>query len=175
MKGWRIGAIAWVVLVVTSWGAAHSQDYTLLEAANGGAVGVCTTMDGTKVRCRKFNPRETPAPTARPTPRPTVAPLPCEPIGTKTFVVGQDRMFCFTAAPGSTFVAIEATSPANAGCAYLKLSLVEPSGHTSYGEGAYPIKMSEEPRVVGGRYYFWVSPQWISDAPGCGTFQMMVR
>lgn len=117
-----------------------------------------------------------PTPTAAPSPKPSVQPIPCEPIGTKTFVVGQDRTFCFTAPPGSTFVTVEATSPGNVGCAYFVLQLTEPNGHKKMVDGAsYPMIGSELPRVVGGRYYLWVSPRWISEAHGCGTYTMTVR
>lgn len=142
---------------------------------------VCTLENGRKVRiddslCRPVAGQVTPAPSASPTPKPTVSPLPCEPIGTKTFVVGQDRMFCFTAPAGSFFVSVEATTPANVGCAYFRLELTEPNGHKKMVDGAsYPMIGSEGQRVVGGRYYLWVSPRWISDGRGCDTYQMTVR
>lgn len=127
-------------------------------------------------RMRRRYEREC-APTPTPTPKPTVSPIPCEPIGTKTFQVGVDRMFCFTApAAPDLFVMIEATTPANAGCAYFALELTEPNGRKKHVDGAsYPMISSSTPRVVGGRYYFWVSPQWISDARGCDTYKMTVR
>ncbi len=118
-----------------------------------------------------------PTPTPRATAKPTVAPLPCEPIGTKTFQVGVPRLFCFTApAAPDVFVMIEATTPANAGCAYFQLELTEPTGRKTFVDGAsYPMMGSSTPRVVGGKYYLSVLPQWISDGRGCDTYQMTVR
>lgn len=126
---------------------------------------------------RQCSPTPTPTPTPTPPPRPTASPLECEPIGgQQKFTVGTSRMFCFTAGPGSTFVAIEATSPANVGCAYFQLELTEPSGRKTLVDGAsYPIMGSSEPRVVGDRYFFWVSPLWLGEQPGCDTYRMTVR
>lgn len=126
---------------------------------------------------RRYERQCVPVATPSPSPKPTVAPLDCDPIGgQQKFAVGQSRMFCFTAGPGSTFVAIEATSPANVGCAYFRLELTEPSGRKTLVDGAsYPIMGSSEPRVVGGKYYFWVSPLWLGEQPGCDTYRMTVR
>lgn len=154
-------------------GASHAQDYTLLAGmASGPVVGVCTTQDGQKVKCIKFNPRETPAPTARPTPQPTVAPLPCEPIGgTKTFAEGQPRMFCFSVADGPTILEVASTTPANVGCSDFESELTSPTGHKTYTAGAYP--MGSDFRSP-GRWYFWVNPLHIG-AGLCNTYSFTVR
>ena len=136
------------------------------------ATRVCTLENGRKVRiddaaCRQVGGQ----PTA--SPAPTVVPLPCESIGgTKTFVVRQERMFCFDAGPGSAFVTVESTTPANVGCAYFRTELTSPSGLKSYGEGAYP--MGTVLRTP-GRHYFWVSPLDIADGGGCDTYKFTVR
>ena len=140
------------------------------------ATRVCTLENGRKVRIDDNACRAVGA-TPSPSPQPTVSPLDCDPIGgQQKFAVGQERMFCFTVGPGSTFVAIEATSPANVGCAYFQLELTEPSGRKTLVDGAsYPIMGSSEPRVVGGKYYFWVSPLWLGEQPGCDTYVLTVR
>lgn len=136
------------------------------------ATRVCTLENGRKVRIDDDACRAVGA-TPSPSPKPTVEPLPCEPIGgVKTFVAGQDRMFCFTAADGSTFVEVASTSPANVGCAYFRTELTSPSGLRSYGEGAYP--MGTVLRTP-GRHYFWVAPLWIADGDGCDTYTFTVR
>ncbi len=156
-----IGTITGLILAALAsfilWGAAHAQDYSLLEAANGGVVGVCTTQSGDKVKCVKFRPRETPAPTAQPTPGPTVAPLLCEAIGgVKTFVTGEPRMFCFTATgPPPAILEVTSTTPANVGCSDFESELTAPNGHKTYTSGAYP--MGADFRMA-GRYYLWVNP-----------------
>lgn len=76
-------------------GYEYSVNYSLRDKAEAaierGSLQRCYR------RCEKNH-----APLPSPSPKPTVAPLPCEPIGgTKTFVAGQDRMFCFTAADGT--------------------------------------------------------------------------
>lgn len=146
---------------------------------------VCTLENGRKVRiddvlCRpvagQVTPTPSPSPSPQLTPAPTTSPVACEPLGTKTFQVGTDRMFCFTAPAGSTYVAIEATSPGNVGCAYFQLELTEPNGRKTFVDGAsYPMIGSSTPRVVGGRYYLWVSPRWISEARGCNTYTVTAR
>lgn len=158
------------------WGGAHAtaRSLTQEELDEFGVTllgGTRSSLDRCIRRCERNNP---PLPSPQPTHSPK--PLPCEPIGTKTFVIGQDRTFCFTAGPGSTFVTIEATTPANVGCAYFQLELTEPNGKKPFVDGAtYPMMISSTPRVVDGRYYFWVLPLWISDAPGCDTYRMTVR
>lgn len=169
---WVLAMNGALLIAIAGVFTAEAQDYTLLEAANGGAVGVCTTMDGEKVRCRKFNPRATPAPTARPTPQPTVAPLPCEPIGgTKTFAEGQPRMFCFSVADGPTILEVASTTPANVGCSDFESELTSPTGHKTYTAGAYP--MGSDFRSP-GRWYFWVNPLHIG-AGLCNTYSFTVR
>lgn len=122
------------------YAVAFAQDYSLLEAANGGAVGVCTTMDGEKVRCRKFNPRETPAPTARPTPTPTRRPIPCEMFDTrvtKTFEEGEEKMLCFDVrGPGNSIVTVGSQNVGNVQCAQMQSTLIAPSGQTYDSMGA---------------------------------------
>ncbi len=151
-----------IVLILLAIAGVTDADSLLEERVEKGSLERCIR------RCEKNHPA---APTA--TPRPTVAPLPCEPMGgEKTFTAGQPRMFCFDAAAGSTFVEVASTSPANVGCAYFQSELTSPSGMKAYTEGAYP--MGTVLRVP-GRHYFWVTPLWIGDQPGCNTYTFTVR
>ena len=123
---------------------------------------------------RECAPTPMPSPVPTRSPQPTVSPLDCEPIGgIKTLAGGQNRMFCFDAPlSGGTFVAVESRNHGNVGCASLQAQLTGPDGSTADSIGAQPGAMLAR---IPGRFYWWVSPLWLSDAPGCDIYTFTVR
>lgn len=151
------------LLILLLLAAPADANYSLLNEASA-----LSPLQRCYRRCEKNHP-----PMPSPSPKPTVAPLPCEPIGgTKTFVAGQDRMFCFTAADGPLWLTVESRSHGNASCAYLKGELTSPTGEKAQTEG---VQLGAAVFRVPGRYYFWVSPVWLSEAEGCDTYTFTVR
>lgn len=142
------------------WGAAHA-DYSLLPESAKSSLDRCYR------RCEKNNP-----PLPSPVPTHSPKPLPCEPIGgVKTFAEGEPRMFCFDVLqPGSFFVEVASTTPANVGCSYFQSQIVAPDGSTQNTEGAYPMGVV---RRMNGKYYFYVKPLQVG-AGLCGTYSFTV-
>lgn len=138
---------------------AHAE-YTLLDSP-------ASQLDRCYRRCEKNNP---PAPSPQPTHSPK--PLLCEPIGgVRTFVEGENRMFCFdVGVGGSYFVEVASTTPANVGCSYFQSQLTAPDGSKSNTDGAYPMGVA---RRMPGRYYFWVQPIKVG-AGLCNTYSFTV-
>lgn len=142
------------------WGAARADFSLLPESAK-------SSLDRCYRRCEKNNP-----PLPSPVPTHSPKPLPCEPIGgVKTFAEGEPRMFCFDVLqPGSFFVEVASTTPANVGCSYFQSQIVAPDGSTQNTEGAYPMGVM---RRMNGKYYFYVKPLQVG-AGLCGTYSFTV-
>lgn len=153
---WILAAMALFIL----WGAARADFSLLPESAK-------SSLDRCYRRCEKNNP-----PLPSPVPTHSPKPLPCEPIGgVKTFAEGEPRMFCFDVLqPGSFFVEVASTTPANVGCSYFQSQIVAPDGSTQNTEGAYPMGVV---RRMNGKYYFYVKPLQVG-AGLCGTYSFTV-
>jgi hypothetical protein len=159
-------------------GASHAQDYTLLAGMESGpVVGVCTTQDGQKVKCIKFNPRETPRPTATATPRPTLAKA-CDYFVTSqrtiTFPIqAEPTVICVDPPAGaSPFVEISTQNHGNASCADFWMQGYGPTGEVSFpSTGPQPgVTMHRVP----GRYYVAVTLRSANN-PACQTLTVYVR
>lgn len=139
---------------------------------------VCTLENGRKVRiddslCRPVAGQGSPAPSASPTPNPTVSPLPCEPIGTKTFQVGEERRLCFTAkADRSPFVELSTVNHGNASCADLYLQMFSPTGAAS--EPSFTSQPGAIMARVPGQYVVVVKLRSANNV-ACSTFTFIAR
>lgn len=178
---------------------ADAQDYALLAGMESGpVVGVCTTQDGQKVKCIKFNPRETPpaaTATPRPSPRPTPPRPPCpngvermfvehlNPVherfidvgagGVPAFAPGETRCFSFDLPNGvmpMQLVSLGTINRGNAQCSELVMDVQTPSGQilSSYGS---------QPGVTGfaqgnsGTWYIYARLTW-GESP-CNKFKIV--
>jgi hypothetical protein len=125
--------------------------YSLLDSDPGRAACIR--------RCDRRHPLPSPEPTRTP------PPLPCEPIGTKTFADGEERMMCFDVAGaptprpgsfGSSLVQVQSQNHGNASCAHLVMHCVSPTGETYDSQGVQP---GCPLKFASGRYYVWT--KWL--------------
>ena len=162
-----------LLLALAAPARAANDDFTLLDSTGTAVVGVCTTKSGEKVKCTKFAPRSTPAPTAVPTP----VPVQCESIGTgsiKTFTVGEQRRLCFvSAANGHPIVEVGTQNHGNASCADFWMQMYSPTGAVSeMSHGVQPGAVLT-PRVA-GKYYIAIGLT-ASNSTACSTLTFTVR
>jgi hypothetical protein len=160
--------IAALVLLLALVGEARASTFTLLGE----------TALSPEARCHRRCDRNHPAPSPEPTHSPP-PPLPCEPIGTKTFADGEERMMCFDVAEaptprpggfGKTTVNVNSQNHGNASCAHLVMHCTSPSGETYDSQGVQP---GCPLRYVPGRYYVWTKLLQ-ADPDVCRTFTFTV-
>lgn len=169
--------------VVAFWsGEAHAQ-----------VAGVCTTQDGTKVKCVKFNPRETPRPT-QVVPTHTPVPVPCPRIerlfversnpaherfievgagDSPAFVPGELRCFSFdvpNGVPLMSMVSVSTINRGNAQCSELVLDVQTPSGQMLSSFGSQPGVISFAQDNV-GTWFIYARLSWGEGA--CRKFKIV--